>query len=503
MLDPIEGALDLATTLDPLTFRGGDGVALIDAGDHRRISYDDLADAVDGLARQLIGIGIQPGATVAYSMSNGSDTLMVFLAIASARAVAAPLNAKYGAHEFRAYLDDLKPAVLLVRDTGPRNVVDAADELGIPRRLLRGGSSQPPVIDGAPPSADRAPAEPDDVALVLHTSGTTSKPKCVPIRHRNLAASARSVAGTYGLGPGDVSHCVMPLFHVHGLVASTLAALHGGGAVVVPPAFSAGAFWADGERHGATWFSAVPTIHHILTSRAESDLPSHGLRFARSCSAPLPPTLMEEFEGRFGIPLVEAYGMTEATHQMTSNSLPPQPRKAGSVGLPAGAQVRVVDDDWSPVPAGQAGEVTVSGPGVVDGYRDAPEATAASFRDGWFRTGDVGVLSADGSLRLDGRLKELINRGGEKISPYEVEAVLLRHPSVVEAVAFPLPDPKYGEVVAAVVVGADPDPHALTNHCAELLADFKVPSRIVVASEIPKGHTGKTQRLSIAKQLGA
>jgi acyl-CoA synthetase (AMP-forming)/AMP-acid ligase II len=277
--------------------------------------------------------------------------------------------------------------------------------------------------------------------------------------------------------------------------------------VVAPRRFSASAFWADCKAHGVTWYSAVPTIHRILLSRAEDgagEHAGHALRFARSCSSALPGPLMAAFEERFGLPLVEAYGMTEAAHQMTSNPLPPGDRRAGSVGRPTGTEVAIMDDDWQPLPPGAVGEVCVRGPGVVDCYRANPEATAASFRGGWFRTGDSGSLSADGYLSLAGRIKELINRGGEKISPHEVEDALLKHPAVTEAVAFSLPDDKYGETVGAVVVLiGETDEAELQAHCAGLLATFKVPTRIVPMDEIPKGATGKIQRRTMAERIGA
>jgi acyl-CoA synthetase (AMP-forming)/AMP-acid ligase II len=250
----------------------------------------------------------------------------------------------------------------------------------------------------------------------------------------------------------------------------------------------------------------VPTIHQILVARDRDGAarPPHALRFARSCSSALAPALMAEFEDRIGVPLVEAYGMTEAAHQMASNPLPPGERRGGTVGLPTGTEIAILDDDWRLLPALAVGEVAVRGPGVVDGYRANPEANAASFRDGWFRTGDSGSLDADGYLGLAGRIKELINRGGEKISPHEVEDVLLRHAAVAEAVAFALPDTKYGETVGAVVVlRAEAAEDALRAHCAERLAGFKVPVRIVAMDAIPKGPTGKLQRRRMAELIGA
>jgi acyl-CoA synthetase (AMP-forming)/AMP-acid ligase II len=299
---------------------------------------------------------------------------------------------------------------------------------------------------------------------------------------------------------------------VHGLVATVMATLSTGGTVVVPR-FRPSAFWDEAARYGATWYTAVPTIHARLLTQAQAlpARPDHRLRFARSCSAPLPTVLWQRYEDAIGVPLVEAYGMTEAAHQMTSNPLPPGERRPGTVGRATGIEVAALDNDWRPVRAGEEGEVAVRGPSVVDEYLDNPAATQAAFRDGWFRTGDVGRLSADGYLSLVGRLKELINRAGEKISPYEVEDVLLGHPAVAEAAAYPVPDEKYGEQVGVVVVLRDPAgpgsagqggeamPRELIAYCADRLAAFKRPARVTILPEIPKGPTGKIQRRNLAE----
>jgi acyl-CoA synthetase (AMP-forming)/AMP-acid ligase II len=254
-------------------------------------------------------------------------------------------------------------------------------------------------------------------------------------------------------------------------------------------------------RHGATWYTAVPTIHsRLLTQALERPAPgAHRLRFVRSCSAPLPAALWQRYEDAISVPLVEAYGMTEAAHQMASNPLPPGERRPGTVGRATGVELAVLDENWRPVPPGEQGEVSVRGPSVVDHYLDKPDATAASFRDGWFRTGDVGTLTADGYLTLVGRIKELINRAGEKISPYEIEDVLLSHPAVAEAAAYPVPDEKYGEQVGVVVVlRGEANPAELAAHCRERLAAFKRPARVTILAEIPKGPTGKVQRRNLA-----
>jgi acyl-CoA synthetase (AMP-forming)/AMP-acid ligase II len=492
-----EALLDLVAAADG-------SPALVEPASGERTSYGELRETADRLARSLAAAGVEPGDAVAMSLPNGPEIVAAFLGAVAAGAAAAPLNQAYTAEEFRAYLEDLQPsAMLFLRgEESPARAACAA--LGV-RQLELAGATTGELGLGVDLAAAAVPRDPEAVALLLHTSGTTSKPKGVPIRQRNLAASARAIAATYGLSSRDASHCAMPLFHVHGLVASTLATLASGGCVIAPRRFSASAFWAECAAHGATWYSAVPTIHRILLSRAEdgaTDDAGHGLRFARSCSSALPGPLMESFEGRFGLPLVEAYGMTEAAHQMASNPLPPGERRASSVGQPTGTEIAILDESWSPLPLGAIGEVCVRGPGVVDRYRANPEATAASFRDGWFRTGDSGSLSPDGYLSLAGRIKELINRGGEKISPHEVEDALLSHPEVVEAVAFALPDAKYGEAVGvAVVARSAVGAEALRAHCAERLAAFKVPARVHVVDAIPKGPTGKVQRRLLSEQL--
>jgi acyl-CoA synthetase (AMP-forming)/AMP-acid ligase II len=330
----------------------------------------------------------------------------------------------------------------------------------------------------------------------------------VPLSHVNLLTSADNVAATYALTPEDVSLCVMPLFHVHGLVASTFATLRSGGTIVVPPRFSASAFWPIVNTHRATWYTAVPTIHQVLLARADEDQApapgTSGLRFIRSCSSSLAPATMAELEARFGCPVLEAYGMTEASHQMSSNPLPPGERRAGSVGKGTGVQVAIMDDEGNLLPANTQGEVVIQGKNVTQGYHNNPEANAAAFTNGWFRTGDQGIIDAAGYLTLVGRLKELINRGGEKISPREIDELLLTHTAVAEAVCFGVPDTKYGEeVAAAVVLRSEATEADLITHCKERLSAFKVPKKIYVVTQIPRTATGKIQRRVVAAAFAA
>ncbi len=497
----------MAETLTDLLAGGEDGrPALVSAETGGTLSYHELRKTATALAGKLAAIGVGRGSRVALVLPDGPDFLLVLLALVSVGATTAPLNPAYKRDEFEFYLDDLQPELLLV-PVG--DLQTARDAFGGKLRTLEvaSGEANPVFLDAGGELEATAPFEaagPDDVALLLHTSGTTSRPKQVPLRQRNLAASARTIAAFYKLGPDDVSYSAMPLFHVHGLVASTFGALAGGGTVVVPKRFSPRAFWPQLRRYGVTWFSAGPTLHQMILERIDAEGAPASLRFARSCSSALSPALMSRVEEALGAPLVEAYGMTEASHQMASNPLPPLERKPGSVGLPSGVEIRIVDQAGKTVASGAAGEVAIRGPGVTDGYLANPEANASSFFDGWFRTGDRGSLDDAGYLRLEGRLKEMILRGGENISPYEIEEVLLAHPAVTDAICFGIDDEKYGERVGAAVAVSDPvEPGELIAYCRERMAPFKVPDVVHVLDAIPRTATGKVQRKRVGESLSA
>ena len=484
--------------------RAGTAVAFVTPEDGATITYEELGAHVDTLARRLAAAGIGKGDRVALSLANGPDLVELLLAVTAIGAAAAPLNPAYTADELSFYLGDVRPKLLLLPKTQPaaRTAAAGAGVTTVTVTTVAGG---PPAMDlGGDPLSAEAPfalGEPDDVALVLHTSGTTSRPKQVPLRQRNLMASVRAIAAHYGLGPADVSFCVMPLFHVHGLVASTFATLASGGRVVVPRRFTPQRFWPQARAHRTTWLTAGPTLHQMILDQVDRQGPPATLRFARSCSSALATALLERCEEVYGVPMLEAYGMTEASHQMASNPLPPAERRAGSVGAPTGVEIAVVDAKGRFLPAGEAGEVVIKGPSVTTGYVANDEANAASFFDGWFRTGDRGVLR-DGYLHLEGRLKEMILRGGENISPAEIEEALLRHPSVGDAVCFGAPDEKYGETVSAAVrLTGETDERALIEHCRGLLAGFKVPTTIHILDEIPRTVTGKIQRRRVADHV--
>jgi acyl-CoA synthetase (AMP-forming)/AMP-acid ligase II len=489
-------------TLLDLIARSPSNTALVIPEKNLRVTYASLRNQVVACAEMLAAAGATRGDRIGTALPNGLPNIVTFLA-ASMVGTAAPLNPAYKQDDFRFYLEDTGAKFLILPPDGAEDARRAAgNTVSILTADVDDGGTVRLSTDGR--RASFTPPSVDDVALILHTSGSTGRPKRVPLTHAQLSISAQNVAGTYQIGPGDVSMCVMPLFHVHGLVASTLATLGTGGTVVVPAKFNPLSFWRVARDCGVTWFSAVPTIHQLLASRAERGARPEGaerLRFIRSCSASLSPQLMSDLEAAFGAPVLEAYGMTEAAHQMASNPLPPASRKAGSVGPNTGTtQIGIMDADGTLLKPGERGEVVIRGANVIKGYENNPEANASSFTNGWFRTGDQGYLDADGYLLLTGRLKEMINRGGEKISPREIDEVLLAHPAVAEAVAFGAPHPTWGEeVAAAVVLRSEASEADLIAYCRERLADFKRPKQIHITTAIPRTATGKIQRRVVAE----
>jgi oxalate---CoA ligase len=492
--------MEPTTLAQLLSYRDSAEPAVIAEATAQTMSHRELADHVDRLAETLVGAGLRPGDAVALVLPNGLELIVLFLALARARLIAAPINPASKADELRGMFADVQPRAI-VAVAGNFVVANAAAGLAAPIWAVSVEPSGTVKLDGVSPPFPGALGTPDreDVALYLHTSGTEGRPKVIPLTHTNVLRAALHIATHYALTPADRSLVVMPLFHGHGLIGAALPMLASGGAIIVPPRFSASGFWGSFRRHRATWYTAVPTIHQILLERADADGALHaGPRFIRSCSAALAPAVLAALERRFGAPVLEAYGITEASHQVASNPLPPRAHKPGTVGFGVGAEIAVIDSFGRHLPGDSSGEVVVRGPSVMHHYHDNHAADAAVFIDGWLRTGDAGVLDDDGYLRLTGRIKEMINRGGEKISPAEIEDVLLAHPAVAEAAVFGVPDPKYGEVVeAAVVLRAEADPEALRAFCQEHLADFKVPRVIRIVTGLPKNATGKLQRRAL------
>lgn len=509
----MEPVLSLRGTLPQLLAQRAErtpSALAIHAVDRSPLSFAGLVGHMGGVASAFADRGLGRTDAVAVMVPTGPEMATAFLSVAGA-AVCAPLNPAYGRAELEFYLDDLSAKALLIAGDLDSPAREVARARGIGVMELTPGASESAgrfTIDGTLPApAGLREALPDDVALVLHTSGTTSRPKMVPLAHANLAASASHIGKALALGPADRCLNVMPLFHIHGLIGATLSSLVAGGSVACPPGFLAPRFFDWLEQFGPTWYSAVPTVHQAILDRAEANtaiIERSRLRFIRSSSSALPRPTLLELERVFHVPVVEAYGMTEAAHQMASNPLPPLERKAGSVGMAAGPEIGIMDPEGALLRAGVTGEVVIRGPNVTRGYVHNPSANAVAFTGGWFRTGDQGHLDEDGYLFLTGRLKELINRGGEKISPFEIDEALMAHPGVAQALSFSVPHPTLGEEVAAAVVlrpGLSVSAFELRECVAERLVYFKVPRRIVFLDALPKGPTGKPQRIGLAARL--
>ncbi len=532
-----------------------DAPAILAPGQHP-LSFAGLRALIEDTRDALMQLGIDRGDRVAMVLPNGPEMAAGFIAIGCHTTVA-PLNPAYRREEFDFYLADLKATALVLEGGAESPAADAAHRLGIriieltadnerpagtyaltargrepyggteraehktdpanfqdehPRHVhMRTAATESPIPQFPkrfPPPLEATPG-PDDIGLILHTSGTTSRPKIVPLTHRNICASAHNIAQTLRLGAHDRSLNIMPLFHIHGLMAGLLAPLGVGGSAFAAPGFHALRFFAWVEEADPTWYTAVPTMHQAILRRAKrnrSVIDNARLRVLRSASAPLPPQVLAELETTFKVPVIEAYAMTEAAHQMTSNPLPPGERIPGTVGTAAGPEVKIMDEQSNRLLApGETGEVVIRGANVMQGYEANADANAKAFVGDWLRTGDQGMMDNRGYLTITGRLKEIINRGGEKISPREVDEALMDHPAIAQAVTFAIPHDGLGEEVAAAVVlrdGADAGRDEVRQFAAERLAAFKVPRHIVVVDAIPKGATGKLQRIGLAKTLG-
>lgn len=502
-------------TLHPLLATGADAAPALSAPGRATLDFAGVRALIAATTARLNALGLGRNDRVAIVLANGPEMASCFVACASA-VTSAPLNPAYRADEFDFYLSDLGAKALIVERGSSTPAIEVAARHGVrvldlvvPDGAPAGAFTLEPRAPYAGPAAALpGPAQADDVSMLLHTSGTTSRPKIVPLSQRNLAASAQHIARTLQFTPADCGLNIMPLFHIHGLIAGVLAPLAAGSQVFCTPGFNALKFFAWMDEARPTWYTAVPTMHQTILARADKNrevIARHPLRFVRSSSSSIPPQVIAELEQVFGAPLIEAYGMTEATHQMASNPLPPAARKPGTVGVAAGPEIAIMGDDGTLLPRGATGEIVIRGPNVTAGYENNPTANAEAFRDGWFRTGDQGQMDADGYVSITGRLKEIINRGGEKVSPREVDEILMDHPAVAQVVCFGMPHAKLGEEVAAVVVlreGQAATERDLQQFVAARAADFKVPKKILFMAEIPKGATGKLQRIGLAAKLG-
>ena len=501
----------MSVTIPNLLSHGDTCAPAIGAPKRLTMTYEGLRAHMMQTVRTLRGLGIGRNDRIAIVLDNGPEMASAFVSIA-AGATTAPLNPAYRDEEFEFYLSDLNAKALIVSDNDSP-AIGVAARLGI--NVLRmscrtadtAGSFELVGDAVADPSTDGSVRD-HDIAMILHTSGTTSRPKMVPLSHTNICTSAQNISATLSLVPEDRCLNIMPLFHIHGLMGAVLSSLAAGASVHCSPGFNALRFFSWLKEVQPTWYTAVPTMHQAILSRAERNwgiIQDSNLRLIRSSSASLPSQVMAELEEMFSVPVIESYGMTEAAHQMASNPLPPQARKPGSVGLPAGPTIAIFDESGTSLDQCTVGEIVIRGENVTDGYEANPEANNTAFKNGWVRTGDQGYFDEDGYLIITGRLKEIINRGGEKISPLEVDEILMDHEAVSQAVTFALPHDKLGEDVAAAIVLRDGmilSEKELRDFATQRLAAFKVPRTIIFLEEIPKSATGKMQRIGLADKLG-
>jgi len=485
-----------------------DDLIFLTSEKNEKLSYGEFKIFNEKISRQLAATNVKNSDRAAIVLPNGPLMASSFLSISSYMS-AAPLNPSYKQEEFEFYLDDLKPKFLLVEPNSKSLAVIAAKNLNIPVFEMKISDNQPlGTFELFDKETDYKNPNDYDEALVLHTSGTTSRPKIVPLSNLNIFTSAVNISKSLKLTADD--HClnIMPLFHIHGLIAVLSASAKVGASVCASNGFNALKFLDLAETQNITWYSGVPTMHQAILLRAQKNSDKAkklNLRFIRSSSASLPPAIFKQLNDIFQTPVIEAYGMTEATHQMASNPLPPAIQKPGLVGMPAGPEICIMNDKNEKLSQGEIGEICIKGDNVTNGYENNPEANKQSFVNDWFRTGDEGFFDEDGYLKISGRLKEIINKGGEKISPLEVDNILMDFPPIDQALCFGYKDKMLGEDIAVAIKlkeNKSCTEDDIKSYANEKLAKFKIPKKIFIVEDIPKGATGKLQRIGLAKKFG-
>ena len=503
-------------TLNELVLSINKNNVFIQSPDETDTTYGELINYMADTHAKLAFLKINKEDKVAIVLGNGSAMACTFIAIA-ANYTSCPLNPSYTKEEFKFYYDDLKVKAVIIEENKSIEAREAAKELDIRIINLKSKTKSRSIeldikTDIKNKDEYLIESDQDDVAMILHTSGTTSRPKMVPLSQKNLLASASNISNTLNLSEEDKCLNIMPMFHIHGLIAAILAPIYKSGTIITPSGFDALKFFRWIDEFKPTWYTAVPTMHQAILSRAPRNIDiikNNQLKFIRSSSASLPSTVMKSLEKAFNTCVIESYGMTEATHQMTSNPLPPNKRKAGSVGLAAGPEVALLKNNKiihnNKANKDITGQIIIKGENVTSGYINNPKANSESYIDGWFLTGDEGIFDKDGYLRITGRLKEIINRGGEKISPKEIDEILMEHEYIQQAVAFSVPHEKLGEDLYAAVILRDNNSineNELKDYCRKRLTQFKIPKKILIVDEIPKGATGKLQRIGLHEKLG-
>ena len=475
--------------------------------DGRSLSYRQLAGSCAAVAARLASLGVAPGATVSLVMPNGLGTLCLLLGALYGGRCVNPVNLLSQPEQMRYVLEHADADVVLVSAEWEERVRAMAAALARPMTVVVAEADLPPAgradeLLGTGAGEATIGASPQALGLLMYTSGTTGKPKGVMLTQSNLAASAQAITAEHGLTADDRVLAVLPLYHINAFAVTMLAPLAHGGSLVMPPRFSAAAFWQQATGHGCTWINVVPTIiSYLLEGAAPPAQALRRIRFCRSASAALPPEHHRAFEQKFGIGTVETMGLTETVAPSFSNPMQPQARRIGSVGRASGCEARVADAEGDSLPDGQTGEILLRGPQVMKGYYKNEEATRAAFHaDGWLRTGDLGHRDADGFFFVTGRIKELIIKGGENIAPREIDEAILAHPAVLDAASVGIPDRHYGQEIMACIVLRDGhrcSEDELRDFCLQTLGRYKTPRVIRFVDDLPRGPSGKVQRLKL------
>lgn len=497
----------LKELVDQRAIKEGKNTFLVSPKKEESISFYELKKEVDIIGEILINNGIKKGDKVSIILRNGIEASISFFGITNVGGVVIPINTAVKEKELTYLLDNSDSKYIITNKEFLESIFDYVDivsKKNIHRNLVL-IELRNKLVYSYSESNEKVNNKitKKDLALILYTSGTTGNPKGVMLTHENLLAEAEHIFLAHEIHSEDIALCILPLFHINGLVITLITPLFAGIKTIMPEKFSASMFWKWIDKYRVTWFSAVPTIFSIILSKeTDKNLDLSCMRFARSASAALPIAVIEEFQNRFHIPIIESYGISEGASQITTNPVPPKKTKVGSVGFGFGNEVKVIDENNIEVPNFKSGEVIVRGDNIAIGYYKNEVATKEAFIDGWFHTGDIGYFDDEGYLFLSGRKKELINRAGEKLSPREIDEVLYMVPEIELAVTVGVPNRIYGEEVVAYIKLKDNkslDPQKIIGFCKERLSNFKVPKEIFFINEFPQGPNGKIQRLKLKK----
>jgi acyl-CoA synthetase (AMP-forming)/AMP-acid ligase II len=484
-----------------------DSIYFVAAEGGRNLTFGELHEGNRRIAGLLARHGAKPRTQVSLVMPNGIATLRLLLGAMASGYCVNPVNLLSQPEQMRYVLEHSDCSIVFTAPEWTAKVRELVGAIGRHIAVVEADPDSPQVADESDDDAADVPAPaPDSLALLMYTSGTTGKPKGVMLTQANVTANARNVSEEHRLGPADRVTAVLPLYHINAFAVTMLSPLAHGGSLAMPPKFSATRFWSLVTRCGCTWLNVVPTmVSYLLEGPAPPREALKNVRFCRSASAPLPPEHLRAFQDKFGVSVIETMGLTETVAPAFSNPYEPGKRKIGSVGRPSGCEAKIVDEKGSELPDGTPGEIAIRGPQVTPGYYKNPEATAAAFfPGGWFRSGDVGVRDADGFFFITGRIKELIIKGGENIAPREIDEVLLRHPAVLDAAAVGVADRHYGQEIVACVIrrpGVECSEDELRKFCVEHLGKYKTPKAIHFMEELPRGPSGKVQRLKLVDLL--